>query len=139
MREKAIVVGNKKNRAQVEIRRSTACEGCKGCSVGREGKPIRVWAKDPIGARVGQNVEIELSATTFLSATLIAYGVPLLAFLLGIGLGFKVSEVLKISTVEPFAFLIGFGLMSFSFLIIHFFTSREEISKRYSSRIVRII
>lgn len=139
MREKAIVVENKKNRAKVEIRRTSACDGCKGCSVGREGKALRVWAKNYVGARVGQIVEIELSAATFLSATLIAYGVPLLAFLVGIGLGFKVSEQLNISTVEPFSFLIGLGLMAFSFLTIHFYTGREEISKKYSSRIVRIM
>ncbi|NLZ52210.1 MAG: SoxR reducing system RseC family protein [Thermoanaerobacteraceae bacterium] len=139
MREKAIVIGNKKNRVQVEIRRSTACDGCKGCSVGRNGKPLRVWAKNSIGARVGQTVEIELSAATFLSATLIAYGIPLLAFLLGIFLGFKVSEPLNISSVEPFSFFMGLILMSFSFLIIYLFTGREEISEKYSSRIVRII
>ena len=139
MREIAIVVENKNNRAQVEIRKSAACDGCKGCSVGREGKALRVWAQNPIGARVGQTVEIELSAATFLSATLIAYGVPLIAFLLGIGFGSKVANLFNLSSAEVVSFFIGLAFMSISFFIIHFFTSREEVSKKYSSRIVRII
>jgi len=139
MKERAIVVESKKNLARVEIRRSSACEGCKACSVGRDGKPLRVWASNPIGARVGETVEIELGDKTFLSATLIAYGVPLLAFLLGIFLGFKLSTSLNISSTEPFALLVGLGLMAISFLIIHFITGREEVKTKYSSRITRII
>ena len=114
MREKAIVVASKKQDAQVEIRRTSVCDGCRGCSVGKEGKPLRVWAKNPINAKVGQVVEIELRAKTFLSATLIAYGLPLLAFLIGVGAMFT------------------------CFLCIHLFTKREEINKKYSSRIVRV-
>lgn len=139
MREKAIVVKNNKNQAQVEIKRSAACDGCKGCSVGREGKSLRVWAQNPIGARVGQTVEIELSEATFLSATLIAYGVPLLAFILGVGLGFKVAIPLNISAVEPFSLFVGLGLMAIGFLTIRFFTNREEVRKKYTARIVRKI
>ena len=139
MREKAIVVENKKNRAKVEIRRTSACDGCKGCSVGREGKALRVWAKNYVGARVGQIVEIELSAKTFLSATLIAYGIPLLAFLLGIFLVFKFSKPLNIFAVEPFSLFVGLALMSFSYLMIHLFTGSKEAWKKYSSRIIRIM
>ncbi len=138
MREKAIVVASKRDRAQVEIIRTSACDGCRGCSVGKEGKPIRVWAKNPISAKIGQVVEIELNASTFLSAALIVYGVPLLAFLAGIGFGYKVSESLKITSTEPFAILTGLGAMLAVFLIIHFATKREETNKKYASCIVRI-
>lgn len=138
MREKAVVVTNKKNRTQVEIIRTSACDGCRCCSVGKEGKPLRVWAKNPINAKVGQVVEIELSASTFLSAALIVYGIPLLAFLVGVGFGYKVSELLNISAIEPFAILTGVGLMLVSFLIIHFLTKREETNRKYASSIVRI-
>jgi sigma-E factor negative regulatory protein RseC len=138
MREKAIVVANKNERAQVEIKRTSACDGCRGCSVGKEGRPLRVWAKNPINAKVGQVVEIEINAATFLSATLIVYGIPLLAFLAGIGFGYKVSGLLNITSIEPFAILMGIGSMFAGFLGIHLFTKRDEINKRYSSRIVRV-
>lgn len=139
MREKAIVVETMRNHARVEIRKSAACDGCKGCSVGREGKPLKVWAKDPIGVKVGQIVEIELSAKTFLSATLIAYGIPLLAFLLGVFLAFKFSKPLNIFAVEPFALFVGLALMSISYLMIHLLTGSKEVRKKYSSRIIRIM
>ena len=138
MREKAIVVASKKQDAQVAIRRTSVCDGCRGCSVGKEGKPLRVWAKNPINAKVGQVVEIELRAKTFLSATLIAYGLPLLAFLIGVGFGYKVSGLLNITAIEPFAMSMGVGAMFTCFLCIHLFTKREEINKKYSSRIVRV-
>ncbi len=138
MREKGIVLANKKDCAQVEIRRTSACDGCRGCSVGEKGKSLKVWAKNPLNAKVGQVVEIELNASTFLSATLIAYGVPLLAFLAGVGFGYKVSGLLNIIATELFALLTGVGAMFISFLRIHWFAKREETNKKYSSCIVRI-
>lgn len=138
MREKAIVVANKKEHAQIEIRPNSSCKGCRGCSAGKEGKPIRVWAKNCVNAKVGQVVEVELGASTFLSATLIVYAIPLLSFLAGIGLGYKISGLLNINSTEPFAILIGLVLMIISFASIHFFTRRREVENKYSPRIIRI-
>ena len=112
-------------------------EGKSYCSI-KEGKPLRVWVKNPINARVGQSVEIELEAATLLSATFIAYGVPLLAFLAGIGLGYKVSGYLNITAIEPFALFTGIGVMLASYLGIHFFNTKDETINKYTSRIVNI-
>jgi len=138
MREKAIVISKKKDRAQVEIVRTSACDGCKGCSVGTSGKPLRVWVKNPINAKVGQSVAVELEASKLLSATFIAYGIPLLAFLIGLALAYKVSEFFNITAVEPFALIIGFGFMLLSFLAIHFYNNKDDTINKYSSRIVDI-
>ncbi|MDD4568812.1 MAG: SoxR reducing system RseC family protein [Tepidanaerobacteraceae bacterium] len=138
MREKAIVVSHNNDRAQVEIMRTTACDGCRGCSVGKQGTPLRVWVNNPINAKIGQSVEIELEATTLLSATFIAYGIPLLAFLAGIGMGYKVSGYFNITAVEPFAFITGIGAMLVSYLSIHFFNTKDETINKYTSRIVNI-
>ena len=139
MREKAIVVAYKGNKAQVEILRSSACDNCKGCAVGTKNKTFRVWVNNPLNAEIGQRVEIELESSIFLSATFIAYIVPLLAFLIGIILGYKFADFFNFTLVEPFAFLIGIGIMFISYLIIHISSVKGKNSNKYTSCIVNIL
>ena len=139
MREKAIVIAHKGNKAQVEIIRSSACDSCRGCAVDKKNKHFRVWVNNPLNARIGQRVEIELKSSIFLFATFIAYIVPLLAFLVGIVLGYKFAYFFNITLVEPFALLIGIGIMSVSYLSIHILSSKGKNSNKYTSRIVNIL
>jgi sigma-E factor negative regulatory protein RseC len=139
LREKALVVENKGNDAKVEILRSSACDHCRACSVGTEKKPLFVWAKNPLKARVGQLVEVEMQASTMLLATLIVYVIPLVAFIAGIGLGYSGAGFFHIKSTELFSLLIGLIFMGLSFLGIHFYSQNAEKSKKYFSNIVNIL
>lgn len=139
MKEKAVVIKNRADRAKVEITPSSACSGCKGCSIGKENKPVRVWAKNLVNAKEGQAVEVEISVIKFLSATTIVYGFPLLAFLAGVVLGYIISDLLKITLIEPFALLTGIVSMLACYLGIHHFTKNELYDKKYTSDIIRIL
>lgn len=139
MKEKAVVVGNRGDEAKVEIIRTSACNGCKACSVGRDNKALHVWVDNPLKAKIGQEVEIELNPSTILSATFIAYGIPLIAFLLGIALSLKITDLVSEGFKEIFSLLIGLSTMSISFLGVHLFSEKERNIKKYTSRIVNIL
>lgn len=138
MREKAVVVSNRGKEARVEILRSSACDHCQGCEVGRNKKTIKVWADNSIGAKVGQTVEIELEAATMLTATFIAYVIPLLSFILGMSLGYKGAIAMAIAGFEVFALFSGLISMGISFYGVHIYSNRAAKTKRYNSQIVNI-
>lgn len=139
LKEKALVVENKGNDAKVEILRSSACDHCRACSVGTEKKSFFVWAKNPLKAKVGQLVEVEMQASTLLSATFIVYVIPLVAFIVGIGLGYSVAGFFNIKSSELFSLLMGIIVMGFSFLGIYFYNKKAEKTKKYFSNIVNIL
>lgn len=139
MREKAIVVANKGEKSKVEITRTSACDHCRACPVGTDDRSIQVWADNPLKAKVGQKVEIEMETRTLLSATFIAYGIPLIAFLLGISLGYKGALLVSEDFREVFSLLVGLGTMVIGFLGVHLYSRKASNREKYTSRIVNVL
>lgn len=139
MREKAIVVSKKGNKAEVEVIRTSACAKCKACSLGSEKKVIKVWVQNDANANVGQVVEIEIENRALISATFIMYVIPLVSFLLGVILGLNFANTLNIAWEEPFSLLTGLLFMSLAFLAIYLNNKRFEKSRMFTSRIVNIL
>lgn len=73
----------------VEVDRGSACDGChaKGaCNMGFGSRKTQVTAHDPVGAKVGERVTLELGDGAFLAACAWVYLVPLAGLLLAAGL-----------------------------------------------------
>ena len=70
--------------AKVRVYRSGACgencASCKGCA-GR--KPLEIWAKNEIGATVGDRVTVESATGRVLSLAVLLYLLPLVAAVAG--------------------------------------------------------
>ncbi len=139
MREKAVVVSNRGEKAKVSIMKTSACDHCRACSVSSGGRPIYIWAKNPLNAKCGEVVEVELENSAFLSATFIAYIVPLIALLLGILIGYKLALTLGIGSNEIFALAIGLITMGIGFIGVRIINKRAEADDRYMSNIVSIL
>lgn len=139
MRERAIVIEEHGDQAKIQIIRSSACAHCRGCSIGSlDKKKIHIWAKNPLKAKPGQTVEVELTETAFFQATILVYLIPLIAFILGLILGYRLTNPLKV-TQEIFALIIGLSFMSFSFVLNYLMNSKFEKSGRFVSKIVNIL
>jgi len=69
-------------RAVVVFRRSPACGKCRFCAV--EGKDMLAEVEDPLGVAPGQRVQVALPSGAFLRASILAYLVPTLTFLMGV-------------------------------------------------------
>ena len=104
MKVKAKVVRLEGKAAIVESERLSACEGChkhaEGCSVCSlmgGNKIIYARAKNNVGAKPGDIVEIETETKTVLFYALLVFILPLavmLTFYAGTGL-FEISEILR--------------------------------------------
>ena len=75
--------------ATVHFERPEACAKCGACGSGSQKGTITIKAQQ---CAAGDWVRVELPEGRFLSATAIAYVVPLIAFLVGIGLGWLLGN-----------------------------------------------
>jgi len=107
----------------VRLIRSEACGKCNACSVGLQSTEMILEAENQCGATIGDRVEIFLKETNFLKAVFIMYVIPLIALMIGLGIGYMIFES------ELIIFGIGILLMIGSYFAIrineaHFRTSQ---------------
>ncbi|MDA8389063.1 MAG: SoxR reducing system RseC family protein [Nitrospiraceae bacterium] len=116
------------------------CEQCTmgGCNISGEGSEIE--ALNLAGAKEGQKVKVSMKAFSYTKGSLIVYGLPVLALILGAVIGkelalshFKGSDPESVSAIFAFA---AFGI---SFLLIKIWTSKAEKKQEYKPVIEEIL
>lgn len=100
----------------VVARRPKACENCGACRLA-DVKPKPITAINDVGADVGEWVELELDSGHMLRAVALAYGVPLLAFFVGLLSGEAIFESFGLHLLPSLAAAIG----GFIFLVIGYY------------------
>lgn len=87
LRERGVVVAASDGSVDVRVAAGGACEACgQCCRVDRDGLTIE-GAIDPFGAKVGDEVEVEVPEAADVRAGIIVYVLPVVALLAGYGLG----------------------------------------------------
>ncbi|MCJ7855045.1 SoxR reducing system RseC family protein [Lachnospiraceae bacterium NSJ-143] len=129
MAEKGIVIGLKENNlAVIKMTRQEACAKCKACLAGMSEKDMFVEAENACGAQVDDWVEIELAPDGFIHAVLIMYGIPFLAFMAGIGVGYALGGMQAFVNREIVSCAVG---LLFTFAAFMWIRSQE---KRWSTK-----
>lgn len=119
MKEIGIVFEDRGKDALVTIQRHAACGDCGACHIGREQATMETLAKNPIAAEVGETVEVEMEFISVFKASFIAYGIPLIVFLIGSVIAYSLVELLKLDldlVLTPF--FAGISLMVLSYFVI---------------------
>lgn len=134
MGEIAKVTNVNNNTITATLVRSSACGDCHACSVGMSGdgkeKNLEITAVNECDAKVGDNVNVELSNKALISATLIMYGIPLVAMVLGMLIGSRYSDV--------FAFILGILFVVITFIGIKIYDKRVD-KKTYMSVATKVV
>lgn len=73
--------------ATVLVMKREACEGCSLKTCKTDGHTMTIEALNPIHARVGQRVKLSIKSKDYLIRTLIVYGIPAAALLVGAVVG----------------------------------------------------
>lgn len=98
--------------ATVSIERQDMCGECHACEIVGEVKKCTIKCQNLCESTLGESVEIELENSTFLKATALMYGMPLIGLLAGLGLGLLVpsglDEQVREVAMAIFA-LVGMG------------------------------
>lgn len=132
MKEIGVVFENQGSKALVTIQRHAACGDCGACHIGRDQATMEALAKNPIDAQVGETVEVEMEFVSILKASFIAYGLPLLFFIIGSILAYSVIELLKLDfDLVLTSFFSGIILMTLSYFIIQQLDKRGLFAGEY--------
>lgn len=111
IKEKGIVITTKKGFAEIALIEAGSCEECTAkifCKPSDVSDTKILEVSDPFGVQPGDEVEIRISGSAVMKASMILYGIPLIMILTGILLGMSIFK--NTSLPEVFSFLFGLGL-----------------------------
>lgn len=138
MAEKGQVVETDGDMVVVKMRRTEACAHCRACLTGLSEQEMIINAINKCDAKTGDWVDIELYDNGFFTAVLVLYGIPMLALMAGILLGYFLAPLIGAGNIkEPLSFIVGVIFTLFSYLWIKNNQSRWE-NKKYKPVAARI-
>lgn len=120
------------NTAEVAVVRKSSCgENCGSCSGGCKLTENIVTAKNTVGAKNGDVVEIEASSRAVLGRAFLIYILPLLLFFIVYFIAERLAQSEKTAVISAF---IAFAAV---FCVLHFFDKRKKLA--FETSIVKII
>jgi sigma-E factor negative regulatory protein RseC len=139
--EVGMVVAVRGDLAQVTMQRSRVCEGCGSCCVLVDEDTMLAEARNAVGAKQGDRVVVELPASASIRAAYILYGVPLLAFLVGLGVGALLGSALFGGGFNvPLGLIFGFAFLVISYILLsRIYAPGSRASSRYRPVVKRIL
>jgi len=132
MREEGRIIKVEENLAQVEVERKSACRACGLCSM-RGKNTMIAEADNSIGAKLGERVRIEIPSSVILKGALLFYILPLVALILGMALG------IKITNLQTGGLILGFSFFILSFVFSWLYNKKTRDRNIYRSKITKII
>lgn len=142
MKERARVIENKNGQSLVKIIKTSACSHCdEKCMLAddsHEVEEMEVLVNDPIGAEVGNMVELEMGAKPILFSAFVVYLLPLVAIIAGYFAGSHLfnsfisnSEIAGILG-SVLGFIISFGMLKI-------FDKKAGASSHFHPEITRVV
>lgn len=141
MIQTGVVVEIENGIAKIQINDSEGCgggcSGCKGCSIGEE---TLVEAENPIGAKVGELVNIELKGDLYLKTAALIYGLPLLVLLIGVGVGTVLPDILNVNfSKELSGSITGIVFWLASYLIVKAIEKKTRLGDRARYVLIEVL
>ena len=128
--------------AMVLIQRKKMCDHCPSkevCKPPEEGKEFTVEIENPIGAKEGDVVEIGIPKGALLIASLWAYLVPSIFFVVGVTIGFTfLSRYITLIQKEFIGLITGIILLAVSYMILRIVNNRIGNKKAFHPIIVSV-
>jgi sigma-E factor negative regulatory protein RseC len=140
--EEGIVVEVAGGNAKVAILKKGACESCAAAGVchPQDADKSFMEASNPLGAAKGQKVKVVLAPQVYLKASIILYGIPMVALIGGAiiakNLAIKYSGE---ADSDLWAFIVGMACVFVSFIFIRNYNKKVEKTQKYKPVIVEIL
>jgi len=138
--EEGIVAEVQGNIAKVEILKKSACEKCAASGVCHPGDQELMEADNPLGAIKGQRVMVVVAPQLYLKASIILYGIPMVAMVAGAILGKNAAIAYAgEANSDLWAFIAGMTCLVISFYFIRLYNNKVEKTREYQPVIVAIL
>jgi sigma-E factor negative regulatory protein RseC len=140
MRESGTVVEMSGEMVKVNIKRHASCESCGVCGWGGKNE-LTLLVSNTIGAKVGDQVLLELPAAKMYQAALLVYTLPLMMLLCGFWVGQLIGRKLGMPArrSEILGIVTCFGSVALTYLGVHRLDQRRKIGARFQPQLVKII
>jgi sigma-E factor negative regulatory protein RseC len=129
------------SKALVIVKRESACDACasgSSCRGGVDGAELE--AHNEAGAEPGDTVRISFRALTYLKGTMLVYGIPAVALVVGAVVGKEVLAGYWTSLeADLVSAITAFGFLGISVIFLRFLIKRFEKSKELEPVIEEII
>lgn len=140
MEEVGVIVSIDGLTAKVTVPRKIACEGCTAGTCKPSEQSMEIEALNPIKARVGQKVRVVIKPYSYLKGSIIVYGIPALALIIGAILGKEFfSKFFTGIDPDVVSAFFGFGAFAIFFLSIKIWSIKVEKRKALKPFIEEII
>ncbi len=140
MEERGIVVQSGQGRARVRIQRSQNCEGCHGCLYQDAGEYVEADVDDPLGVSPGDRVCIETQGINPAKASLLLFGVPLVALFAGYAAGAALAPAIGLGGASQGVGIGGAAVFfAASFAILLPISKRQTAGRSVRSEIVEVL
>lgn len=136
MKEIGIITETNGKTAKVEIKRNSACGDCGACHMSKNKSTMEAMALNPIGAKKGDAVEVEMEFVNVFKAASIMYGIPLVAFLFGASITYYLIISLGLNWDQALVpFFSGIVLLAGSYGVIKYFDKKGTFNSKYQPTI----
>lgn len=121
--------------ATVSIERQDMCGECHACEIVGEIKKCTIKCQNLCEGIPGESVEIELENSTFLKATALMYGMPLIGLVGGLGLGLLAPSSLGEQVREATMAILALGGMGAGLLWL----KKKDSHRKYDTLLPRAV
>ena len=125
----------------VKTVKPAACESCasrRNCGMDKANKPHEVEVSNPVGAKVGDRVQISIQTSALLKAIFLLYLFPILCMLIGGFAGQIVSGFISINdSITSMIFAISCFVAALA--VVHMRGGKMAYKKEYQPKITRIL
>ena len=138
--EEGIVAETEGDIAKVAILKKSACEQCAASGVCHPGDTELMEAANPLGAVKGQKVKVVVAPQVYLQASIILYGIPMVALVAGAIIAKNIARpYVGEQHSDLWAFIAGMTAMAISFFFIRMYNNKVEKTQKYKPIIVEIL
>jgi sigma-E factor negative regulatory protein RseC len=126
--------------AKVIVKKKSACDKCSAgtCSITGEGAEIE--GLNDAGAKVGQRVRVVLQPYTYVKGSLVIYGLPALALILGAVAGKEFfSSMFERADPDSVSAIFAFAFFALSFLAVRVWSRRAGKKIQYKPVVKEIL
>lgn len=138
MKEYGKVSAVQGKKADVIIQRSAMCGDCGACQIGREKMTMETMADNPVKAKPGELVAVEMNFMSLFQASMIAYGIPLIMLVVGFGLGWILAPNFGTDQILT-SFWCGIIFVALTYWVIHLLEKRGYFKGKYHPVITEIL
>jgi len=140
MEETGVVSRIEDVHAYVSVERKSTCEHCTAGTCSVSGETVTIEAINEAGARVGQKVLVRMRALAYVKGSMLFYGIPAIALIIGAVLGREaLSPIYTEADPDAVAAISAFSLMALSFIGVKLITRKTEKNVRYQPVIEKIL